>query len=100
MRDLRKLEKAFGEKEVKEDRLIQNFVTGMICGALGVPFPAFICASQIQLLPKSTDWKVRAIACLFFATTCAIVARCLGFKDLLQFSPLNPVIISSSLIRK
>lgn len=96
-----KLEKSFGKKRIEqEDSLVRHFATGMLCGALGVPFPVFICATQIQLLPDSTGWKVRAIACLFFVTASAIVARHLGFKDFLQFSLLNPVIISNALIGK
>ena len=99
-RKFEKFEKAFDEKEIKEDGLIKDFAIGMISGVLGVPFPVFICVSQIQLFPKSTDWRVRAIACLFFGMACTIAARCLGLKNLLQFSPLNPIIISSSLIKK
>ena len=82
--------KDFETKEVK-DSLIKDFATGALYGAIGIPPPVFIYASQI--FPQSTDWKVRAIACLFFTVTCAIFARCLGLKD---FFPFNPLIISNS----
>ncbi|MGL4540247.1 MAG: hypothetical protein ACRCU0_04645 [Candidatus Rhabdochlamydia sp.] len=93
--------KAFGKKKVKEeDSLVRDFVKGMLFGALAAPVFIFY-AYQSQLSPKSADWKVNALACAFFAATCAVVARCLGFKNLVQFNrPLNPVIISNSLIKK
>jgi hypothetical protein len=98
-REFEKFDEIFGKAVVKKDSFAQKFVAGMLCGALAAP--VFIYAYQIQLIPKSTDWKMDALACVFFAMTCAIVARCLGFKNLLQFSrPLNPVIISNSVIKK
>ena len=107
----------YGERRV-EDSLIKKFATGVLFGAISATFTAFICAPHIllkppltvficapfvQLIPKqkSTDWKVRIIACLFFAVTCAIVIK--HFLDLNGFLRSNPwfdqVIIRNSLIK-
>ena len=107
----------YSERRVEEDNLIKKFATGVLFGAISATFTAFICAPYllkppltvficapfVQLIPKqkSTDWKVRIIACLFFAVTCAIVIK--HFLDLNGFFRLNPwfdqVITRNSLIK-
>ncbi|MGL5263297.1 MAG: hypothetical protein ACRDAI_01785 [Candidatus Rhabdochlamydia sp.] len=64
----KEFQKVFGKKKVKEDSFVQNVVKGMLFGALVAP--VFIYAYQTQLTPKSTDCKVDALACVFFATIC------------------------------
>ena len=61
-RKFEKFEEAFGEKEVKEDNLIQNFATGVISGAISAPIAAIGIPSVVApTIISATHGRIRTV---------------------------------------